>query len=142
MSSAMVASLIENSALLLALYVIFSVIKQSPFRYRRLLPILNGLLIALICVIIMLLGQNVNSYGDEGEESFPRLLTALDKLGVPRIRFMTSHPKDLSDGLIEAMAKGSHICNHLHLPIQSGNDDILRAMFSGVFSPGDRKSVV
>ena len=53
MSSAMVASLIENSALLLALYVIYSVIKQSPFRYRRLLPILNGLLIALICVIIM-----------------------------------------------------------------------------------------
>ena len=53
MSSAMVVSLIDNSVLLLALNVIFSVIKQSPFRYRRLLPILNGLLIALICVIIM-----------------------------------------------------------------------------------------
>ncbi len=77
---------------------------------------------------IMLLGQNVNSYGDGGAETFPRLLTALDKLGVPRIRFMTSHPKDLSGELIEAMATGKHILNHLHLPVQSGNDEILAAM--------------
>ncbi|MDD6040462.1 MAG: tRNA (N6-isopentenyl adenosine(37)-C2)-methylthiotransferase MiaB [Clostridia bacterium] len=79
---------------------------------------------------IMLLGQNVNSYGNGSEngETFPRLLRELDRMGVPRIRFMTSHPKDLSDELIEVMADGSHICNHLHLPVQSGNDEILRLM--------------
>lgn len=79
---------------------------------------------------IMLLGQNVNSYGNGSDngESFPKLLKALDDLGVPRIRFMTSHPKDLSDDLIEVMASGKHICNHLHLPVQSGNDEILRLM--------------
>lgn len=77
---------------------------------------------------IMLLGQNVNSYGNGGQETFPRLLAELDRLGVPRIRFMTSHPKDLSDELIDVMARGKHICNHLHLPIQSGSDEILTAM--------------
>ncbi len=77
---------------------------------------------------IMLLGQNVNSYGSGSAETFPRLLRELDAMGVPRIRFMTSHPKDLSDALIEAMADCKHVCNHLHLPIQSGNDEILRAM--------------
>ena len=77
---------------------------------------------------IMLLGQNVNSYGDGTDENFPRLLQALDRLGVPRIRFMTSHPKDLSDDLIETMAGSAHICNHLHLPVQSGSDEILSAM--------------
>ncbi|MDD3336551.1 MAG: tRNA (N6-isopentenyl adenosine(37)-C2)-methylthiotransferase MiaB [Eubacteriales bacterium] len=79
---------------------------------------------------IMLLGQNVNSYGNGNEngESFPKLLRELDKLDIPRIRFMTSHPKDLSDELIEVMATGKHICNHLHLPVQSGNDEILRLM--------------
>ncbi len=77
---------------------------------------------------IMLLGQNVNSYGDGGAETFPKLLSALDRMGVPRIRFMTSHPKDLSDELIAAMAGGTHIANHLHLPVQSGSDEILAAM--------------
>lgn len=78
----------------------------------------------------MLLGQNVNSYGNglDNPMSFPGLLRELDKLGVPRIRFMTSHPKDLSDELIEAMADCKHICNHLHLPAQSGNDEILSLM--------------
>ena len=74
---------------------------------------------------IMLLGQNVNSYGAGTGDSFPGLLRRLDALGVERIRFMTSHPKDLSDDLIEAMAQCKHVCNHLHLPVQSGNDDIL-----------------
>lgn len=78
---------------------------------------------------IMLLGQNVNSYGDGRD--FPKLLKALDQIGIPRIRFMTSHPKDLSDELIEAMAGGKHICNHLHLPVQSGSDAILKAMNRG-----------
>ena len=79
---------------------------------------------------IMLLGQNVNSYGKglDAPMSFPQLLRELDKMGVPRIRFMTSHPKDLSEELIEAMADCSHVCNHLHLPVQSGSDEILRQM--------------
>ena len=77
---------------------------------------------------IMLLGQNVNSYGTGTDESFPALLKALDELGVPRIRFMTSHPKDLSDELISVMAEGKHIMSHLHLPVQSGSDEILRLM--------------
>jgi tRNA-2-methylthio-N6-dimethylallyladenosine synthase len=78
---------------------------------------------------IMLLGQNVNSYGDGRD--FPRLLKALDGIGIPRIRFMTSHPKDLSDELIGAMASGKHICGHLHLPVQSGSDEVLKWMNRG-----------
>ncbi len=77
---------------------------------------------------IMLLGQNVNSYGNGAGETFPELLRRLDQLGVPRIRFMTSHPKDLSDDLIDVMANGKHICNHLHLPVQSGSNEILSLM--------------
>ncbi|MCE5342001.1 MAG: tRNA (N6-isopentenyl adenosine(37)-C2)-methylthiotransferase MiaB [Eubacteriales bacterium] len=77
---------------------------------------------------IMLLGQNVNSYGNGSDETFPQLLRALDAMGVPRIRFMTSHPKDLSDELIGVMAEGKHICNHLHLPVQSGSEVILQTM--------------
>lgn len=77
---------------------------------------------------MMLLGQNVNSYGAGTQDSFPKLLRALDALGVPRIRFMTSHPKDLSDELIDVMATSPHICSHLHLPVQSGNNEILAAM--------------
>lgn len=78
---------------------------------------------------IMLLGQNVNSYGNGTE--FPKLLKALDGIGIPRIRFMTSHPKDLSDELIDVMAQGRHICNHLHLPVQSGSNEVLKAMNRG-----------
>ena len=79
---------------------------------------------------ITLLGQNVNSYGSglEGGASFPELLSALDKIGIPRIRFMTSHPKDLSDELIEVIANSKHVCPQFHLPVQSGNDEILRRM--------------
>ena len=79
---------------------------------------------------IMLLGQNVNSYGNGSEngETFPKLLRELDNMGIPRIRFMTSHPKDLSDEQIDVMANGKHICNHLHLPVQSGSNEILRLM--------------
>ena len=77
---------------------------------------------------IMLLGQNVNSYGNGTPETFPALLKALDAMGVPRIRFMTSHPKDLSDDLIRVMAEGRHIAKHMHLPVQSGSDAILTAM--------------
>lgn len=79
---------------------------------------------------IMLLGQNVNSYGKgiEGSPTFAGLLKRLDSLGIPRIRFMTSHPKDLSDELIEVMAGGKHILPQFHLPVQSGNNEILMKM--------------
>ena len=79
---------------------------------------------------IMLLGQNVNSYGldVEGELSFAQLLAKLDKIGIERIRFMTSHPKDISDELIEVMANSKHICHSLHLPVQHGNNRILQSM--------------
>ena len=76
---------------------------------------------------ITLLGQNVNSYRGGGGE-FARLLARIDALGVERIRFMTSHPKDLSDELIAAYGELEHLMPHLHLPVQAGNDDILRAM--------------
>lgn len=80
---------------------------------------------------VMLLGQNVNSYGNDLEEglSFPQLLREVCKIdGIERVRFMTSHPKDVSDELISAMADEDKICNQLHLPIQSGSDKILRIM--------------
>ena len=79
---------------------------------------------------IMLLGQNVNSYGKglAGNPTFAGLLKQLDFIGIPRIRFMTSHPKDLSDELIETMANGKHILPQFHLPVQSGNNEILKKM--------------
>lgn len=80
---------------------------------------------------VMLLGQNVNSYGKTLEEplTFAQLLQRLEKIeGLRRIRFMTSHPKDLSDELIEVMAASHKICKHLHLPVQSGSSRILERM--------------
>ena len=80
---------------------------------------------------VMLLGQNVNSYGKELEEdiSFPALLREIEKIGgIKRIRFMTSHPKDLSDELIETIRDSKKICRHIHLPLQSGSSRILKAM--------------
>ncbi len=81
------------------------------------------------CQEIMLLGQNVNSYGKGlGEGDFPELLRRLDRVGIPRIRFMTSHPKDLSDELISVMGSAEHVLPQFHLPVQSGDDEILRRM--------------
>ena len=79
---------------------------------------------------IMLLGQNVNSYGKDLSEgfTFSGLLGELDAMNVPRIRFMTSHPKDLSDDLIQTMADSNHILPQFHLPVQSGSNEILRRM--------------
>lgn len=82
-------------------------------------------------VEIMLLGQNVNSYGKtlESKMTFAKLLEELEKVeGLERIRFMTSHPKDLSDSLIEVMKNSSKICNHLHLPVQAGSTNVLKKM--------------
>lgn len=78
---------------------------------------------------IMLLGQNVNSYGKNCDISFPDLLRELNKIdGLERIRFMTSHPKDLSDDLIKAMAECEKVCKYIHLPVQSGSNRILEKM--------------
>ncbi len=82
-------------------------------------------------VEVMLLGQNVNSYGKNLEEpiTFAQLLREVEQIeGLQRIRFMTSHPKDLSDELIEVMRQSTKICRHLHLPVQAGSDRILKAM--------------
>lgn len=82
-------------------------------------------------VEVMLLGQNVNSYGRNLDEpmSFAQLLREVEQIeGLKRIRFMTSHPKDLSDELIEVMRQSDKVCRHLHLPVQAGSDRILQAM--------------
>ena len=82
-------------------------------------------------VEVMLLGQNVNSYGKGLDESitFAGLLQRVEKIeGIKRIRFMTSHPKDLSDELIDVMASSEKICRHIHLPLQSGSTKLLRSM--------------
>ncbi|MCM1568315.1 MAG: tRNA (N6-isopentenyl adenosine(37)-C2)-methylthiotransferase MiaB [Roseburia sp.] len=82
-------------------------------------------------VEVMLLGQNVNSYGKNLEEpvTFAQLLREIEKIqGIKRIRFMTSHPKDLSDELIQVMKESNKICRHLHLPLQSGSSRILKDM--------------
>ena len=83
---------------------------------------------------VMLLGQNVNSYGKltPGELSFAQLLARVDEIeGLHRIRFTTSHPQDLSPELIEDFATLRNLCEHLHLPVQSGSDSVLTRMRRG-----------
>ncbi len=80
---------------------------------------------------ITLLGQNVNSYGKtlDTPVSFPNLMRMVSDIeGLKRIRFMTSHPKDISEELLEVMAERDNICNYLHLPVQSGSNRLLKAM--------------
>lgn len=80
---------------------------------------------------VMLLGQNVNSYGKDLKDkvTFAQLLELVCRVdGIERIRFMTSHPKDISDELIEVMAREDKICKQLHLPVQCGSDRILKKM--------------
>ncbi len=82
-------------------------------------------------VEVMLLGQNVNSYGTglEDKVTFAQLLEMMEQVeGLERIRFMTPHPKDLNEDVIEVMAKSKKICKHLHFPVQSGSSKILKAM--------------
>jgi tRNA-2-methylthio-N6-dimethylallyladenosine synthase len=83
---------------------------------------------------VFLLGQNVNGYGKglKGELAFPGLLRQINEIdGIERIRFTTSHPRDLSEELIQAYSKLSRLCEHIHLPFQSGSNKILRAMHRG-----------
>lgn len=80
---------------------------------------------------ITLLGQNVNSYGNTGETPirFPELVARISKIeGLKRLRFMTSHPKDLSDELIDVIASCPTVCHHIHLPVQSGSSSVLKRM--------------
>lgn len=99
-------------------------------RSRRAEDVVNEVreVVALGYKEVTLLGQNVNSYYSEGV-NFPKLLEMVNAVpGLTRLRFMTSHPKDLSDELIEAMAKLDKVGKHIHLPVQSGSDEILRRM--------------
>lgn len=83
---------------------------------------------------VTLIGQNVNSYGlrEEGEISFARLLEEVNRIdGIERIRFTTSHPKDMSDELIDCFGRLEKLCHHIHLPVQSGSDAILGKMNRG-----------
>jgi len=83
---------------------------------------------------VCLLGQNVNGYGKgmKGELNFSNLLERINEVeGVERIRFTTSHPRDLSDELIQAYSRLSKLCEHIHLPFQSGSNKILKAMHRG-----------
>lgn len=78
---------------------------------------------------VMLLGQNVNSFRDADGNNFAALIRALDEVeGLERIRFMTSHPKDLSDELIACFGDCEKLCHNIHLPVQSGSDEVLRRM--------------
>ncbi|WP_202077274.1 tRNA (N6-isopentenyl adenosine(37)-C2)-methylthiotransferase MiaB [Bacillus sp. YIM B00319] len=80
---------------------------------------------------ITVLGQNVNSYGKDFEDRDYRLANLLDdinKIDIPRVRFTTSHPWDFSDELIEVLAKGGNLVEHIHLPVQSGNNEVLKRM--------------
>lgn len=86
---------------------------------------------------VTLLGQNVNSYGNQAScaGGFVNLLEAVQAIsGVERIRFTTSHPKDLSPGLIQAFGRLSKLCEHIHLPLQSGSDRVLKSMNRGYTS--------
>jgi tRNA-2-methylthio-N6-dimethylallyladenosine synthase len=81
---------------------------------------------------VTLLGQNVNAYGKDLEDmnnyGLGNLMDELRKIDIPRIRFMTSHPRDFDDHLIEVLAKGSNLMDHIHLPVQSGSTDVLKIM--------------
>ena len=92
---------------------------------------------------VTLLGQNVNSYGkDHKRADFADLLKMVDEVpGIERVRFMTSHPKDLSDKLIETIRAGKHICEHIHLPVQHGSNRILRAMHR-IYTVADYRALV
>lgn len=80
---------------------------------------------------VTLLGQNVNAYGKDlegGEYRLSDLMEDIRKIDIPRVRFTTSHPWDFTDGLIDVLAKGGNLVEHIHLPVQSGNSDILKIM--------------
>ncbi len=102
-------------------------------RSRKLEDILSEIkrLVETGVIEVTLLGQNVNSYGNDLDESitFPKLLRKINEIdGLERIRFMTSHPKDLTKDLVMAIKECDKVCNHIHLPFQSGSTEILKKM--------------
>ncbi len=93
---------------------------------------------------ITLLGQNVNSYGKDeaGHADFADLLTAVDAVdGIARIRYMTSHPRDMNAKVIDAVKNSRHICEHFHLPVQAGSTAVLKAMNRGYTAADYRRLV-
>jgi tRNA-2-methylthio-N6-dimethylallyladenosine synthase len=85
---------------------------------------------------VVLLGQNVNSYAS-GEIRFADLINAVDQIpGVERIRFLTSHPRDMGEDVIKAVAAGERLCEHFHLPVQAGSDRVIKAMNRGYSRDG------
>ncbi len=109
---------------------------RGPERHRKFEDVIREvqLLAESGCLEVMLIGQNVNSYKDKNYD-FPDLLKAVnDRTNIKRIRFMTSHPKDLSLKLIDRMAELPKVCEHLHLPLQSGSTGILDKMNRGYTS--------
>ncbi len=102
---------------------------RGPEKNRKISEILKEVrcLAESGCKEVNLIGQNVNSYKDDGFD-FADLLREVNETDIQRIRFMTSHPKDLSPKLIEAMSNLEKVCEHLHLPLQSGSDRILEKM--------------
>src|SRR5699024_3380279 len=80
---------------------------------------------------VTLLGQNVNAYGKDFTDKdyrFGDLMNDMHKIDIPRVRFTTSHPRDFDDHLVEVLAKGGNLLDHIHLPAQSGSSEILRKM--------------
>lgn len=84
------------------------------------------------CAEVTLIGQNVNSYGKGGSVDFPALLKMVETVpGIRRIRFMTSHPKDMGESLVQTMANSKKICPAVHMPVQAGSNRVLSAMNRG-----------
>jgi len=102
---------------------------RGPEKKRKVSEIIKEVqcLVESGCKEVSLIGQNVNSYKDD-EADFADLLSEVSKIDIKRIRFMTSHPKDLSPKLIKAISNLEKVCEHLHLPLQSGSDKILEKM--------------
>lgn len=88
---------------------------------------------------VTLLGQNVNSY--RSDTDFPGLIRKIDATGIARVRFMTSHPRDMSPDLVGALAELTSVCEHIHLPVQSGSDRILGLMNRGYTFADYRKKI-
>src|SRR5699024_12034955 len=80
---------------------------------------------------VILIVQNVNAYGKDFTDNdyrFGDLMNDMHKIDIPRVRFKTSHPRDFDDHLVEVLAKGGNLLDHIHLPVQSGSSEILRKM--------------
>jgi len=109
---------------------------RGPERHRPIHQIIREiqLLAQSGCKEVTVIGQNVNSYRFEGKDFADLLQMASDQTNIDWIRFMTSHPKDLSEKLIDKIAALPKLCEHIHLPLQSGSDRILEKMNRGYIS--------